>query len=210
MPMAGMLDASALAMFTVIWATGMVAMMFPSLIPMACMVAVTAEPSSEEPRGRTTRILRSALFVSGYVGTWALVGVTFYLVLAALAASGQPVTIGLLGLAGGGALIAAGIYQFTRFKQNALMKCRSPLGFMMTRWRNGRIGSILMGGDYGFFCTKCCWVMMAGLLFVGAMSLPLMAVFAIIVFLEKIAPFQSAASKLIGVAFIVSGLYLAI
>ncbi len=65
-----------------------------------------------------------------------------------------------------------------------------------------------MGADYGLFCTRCCWVLMAGLLTVGAMSLPLMGVFSIIIFVEKIVPFGSAISKLIGAAFIGTGLLL--
>lgn len=210
MPMAGMLDVSALVFFTIIWAVGMVAMMFPSLIPMAYMVGVSAHAGEDRTWNWTMQLLGPALFVLGYVGVWTLVGVTFYIMIALLGVLGQPFTVGLLGLAGGAILIATGIYQFTRFKLNALMKCRSPMGFMMTRWRGGRIGSVLMGADYGLFCTKCCWVLMVGLLIVGAMSLPLMGVFAVIIFAEKIGPFASVASKLVGVGFIVSGLFLAI
>ena len=63
-----------------------------------------------------------------------------------------------------------------------------------------------MGADYGVFCTKCCWVLMAGLLVVGAMSLPLMGMFAIVIFAEKIAPFGGIISRIIGGGLIATGL----
>lgn len=211
MPMPGMFDLSALLLFTAIWAIGMVAMMFPSLLPMAYMVAVSSANPTEGAHGsRGLKIIGPALFVLGYVGVWTLVGLVFYLAITGLFNLDQSLSIGSLGLLGGGVLIATGVYQFTRFKQRALMKCRSPMGFMMTGWRDGLVGSALMGGDYGLFCTKCCWVLMAGLLFVGAMSLPLMGLFTIIIFAEKIGPFGSMVSKIVGVAFVATGIFLAV
>ena len=67
-----------------------------------------------------------------------------------------------------------------------------------------------MGADYGMFCTKCCWVLMAGLLVVGAMSLPLMGVFTLIIFAEKIVPFGGIVSRIIGAAFLATGVLLII
>jgi len=47
--------------------------------------------------------------------------------------------------------------------------------------------------------------LMAGLLTVGTMSLPLMGVFSIIIFMEKIVPFGALISKLVGGGFLVVG-----
>src|SRR5438309_11535912 len=47
MPMAGMLESSALLLFTAIWGVGMVAMMFPSLIPIVYTVSVSARKSPD-------------------------------------------------------------------------------------------------------------------------------------------------------------------
>src|SRR5437879_7448795 len=99
-------------------------------------------------------------------------------------------------------MILVGLYQFTRFKQNALMKCRSPMTFLFTRWRSGKTGAALTRADYGLFCTKCCWALMAGLLTVGAMSLPLMGVVSIIIFVAKIVPFGALISKVLGTGFL--------
>lgn len=213
MPMAGILDPVALLLFTAIWGVGMVAMMFPSLLPMVYTMTASARKSTEDghvsPGFRRLVIsIRAGLFVLGYVAVWAIVGVLFYLAIAGLTLAGLPSGFGSFGLWAGLILILTGIYQFTRFKQRALMKCRSPMGFIVTRWRNGNVGAGVMGADYGFFCTKCCWVLMTGLLTVGAMSLPLMGVFAIVIFAEKVGPLGAIVSKIVGAGFVAIGILL--
>lgn len=213
MPMAGTLDPVALTLFTAIWGVGMVAMMFPSLLPMVYALTVSARKSIEErPQGARglTVVFRASLFIIGYLAVWTTVGVGFYLAIAGLSSAGLPVSLTSFGFWAGLILIATGLYQFTRYKQRALMKCRSPMSFIFTRWKNGNTGAGIMGADYGLFCTRCCWVLMAGLLVVGAMSLPLMGVFSIIIFLEKIGPFATTISKLIGAGFLAVGIFLMI
>jgi len=214
MPMAGMLDPVALGLFTGIWGVGMVAMMFPSLIPMVYTVTVSARKKLKDDQGigrfqQHVAFLPASLFVLGYVAVWTFVGTVFYLAITLLAQLGFPV-MGSLGLWAGVTIFLTGLYQFSGFKQRALMKCRSPMSFIMMRWRNGNSGAAVMGVDYGMFCTKCCWVLMAGLLTVGAMSLPLMGVFSIIIFAEKLGPFGPAISKLVGAAFLATGILLII
>ena len=213
MPIAGTLDSVTLLLFTIIWGVGMVAMMFPSLLPMVYTVAVSARKSMEEGTAspslrRLVVSLRSTLFITGYVAIWTLVGVFFYLTVAGVTLAGIPAGFGSFGFWAGLIIILVGLYQFTRFKQRALMKCRSPMSFILTRWRNGNTGACAMGADYGFFCTKCCWVLMAGLLVVGSMSLALMGVFAIIIFAEKVGPFAAIVSRIIGAGFVAVGLLL--
>jgi len=214
MTMAGVVDFSALLLFTTIWDVGMVAMMLPSLIPMVYTVTISARKRLEDDRGirrfqQRVVFLPASLFVLSYVAVWTIVGAIFYLAITALAQAGFPLA-GSLGLWAGLIIILTGLYQFSGFKQRALMKCRSPMSFIMTRWKNGNSGAAVMGMDYGFFCTKCCWVLMAGLLTVGAMSLPLMGVFSVIIFAEKLGPFGPAISKLVGAAFVAAGILLII
>ncbi len=192
MPMAGMLDSSALLLFTAIWGVGMVAMMFPSLIPIVYTVSVSARKSPDLETlsipYKTGVSASSGLFVLAYVAIWTIVGAAFYLAISGLAFTGLPTGVAIL--------------------QDSLMKCRSPMTFLLTRWRSGRTGAALMGADYGLFCTRCCWALMAGLLTVGAMSLPLMGVFSIIIFTEKIVPFGPIISKFVGAGFLVAGIFL--
>jgi predicted metal-binding membrane protein len=210
--MAGILDVSALLLFTAIWGVGMVAMMFPSLIPMVYTVAVSARKSLEVETPSTPYragvSASSGLFVLAYVAIWTIVGAAFYLAISGLAFTGLPTGVAIFGLWAGPIMILVGLYQFTRFKQDALMKCRSPVTFLFTRWRSGKTGAARMGADYGLFCTRCCWALMAGLLTVGAMSLPLMGVFSIIIFTEKIVPFGPIISRLVGAGFLAAGIFL--
>src|SRR6266571_7300360 len=102
MPMAGMLDPVALLLFTIIWGVGMVAMMFPSLLPMVYTVAVSARKSMEEGTAspslrRLVVSLRSTLFIAGYVAIWTLVGVFFYLTVAGVTLAGIPAGFGSFG-----------------------------------------------------------------------------------------------------------------
>ena len=212
MPMTGMLDPAALLLFTAIWGVGMVAMMFPSLIPMVYTLSVSARkpPEAETPTTpyKTGVSTSSGLFVLAYVAIWIIVGAGFYLAISGLDFTALPTGVVAFGLWAGLVMILVGLYQFTRFKHNALMKCRSPMTFLLTRWRGGKTGAALMGADYGLFCTRCCWALMAGLLTVGAMSLPLMGVFSIIIFTEKIVPFGAVISKLVGAGFLATGIFL--
>src|SRR4029077_4625765 len=77
MPMAGTLDPVALILFTLIWGIGMVAMMFPSLVPMAYAITVHAKNSIEQTRDSPSMQsliapARAAVFVLGYVAIWTL------------------------------------------------------------------------------------------------------------------------------------------
>lgn len=84
------------------------------------------------------------------------------------------------------------------------------MSFIMTRWRSGRLGRFLMGTDYGFFCTKCCWAFMAVLVVVGAMNLLWMVLFAAVIFVEKVLPQGLAVSKILGVLLMTVGVILAV
>jgi len=41
----------------------------------------------------------------------------------------------------GGILVATGVFQWTPLKQACLARCRSPLGFVLTHWRDGLAGA---------------------------------------------------------------------
>jgi|ERR1700756_4757659 predicted metal-binding membrane protein len=77
----------------------------------------------------------------------------------ALIATVASVAVGLL-------LLIAGVFQFSRLKHSCLRTCRSPLGFLLSDWRNGLWGAWRMGIHHGLYCLGCCWALMA-LLFVG-------------------------------------------
>ena len=75
----------------------------------------------------------------------------------------------------GATLLVAAVYELTPLKDVCLRKCRSPLGFLLGAWRDGRAGALRMGVGHGAWCVGCCWALMASLFALGVMSLVWMA-----------------------------------
>lgn len=215
MPMSGAVDSIALLLFVTVWAVGMVAMMLPSLLPMIFMVLAAAKKQNlaDDSSPASVRMTVQPIeFALGYFGIWSSVGLAAYFGIVFLfrfypsfSSSGE-----LTGAAAGVAVLLAGVYQLSPLKQKALQVCRSPMNFIMTRWRSGRFARLLMGLDYGFFCTKCCWAFMAVLVVVGAMNLLWMVLFAGAIFVEKAAPRGVVVSKGLGILLVTAGLILVI
>jgi predicted metal-binding membrane protein len=105
-------------------------------------------------------------------------------------------------------VLIAGVYQLTPFKGACLSHCRSPLGFLMTRWREGATGAFRMGATHGLFCLGCCWALMIVLFAVGVMNLAWVAALTVLVLIEKLTPAGLILSRVSGVAMIGFGLSL--
>ncbi len=106
----------------------------------------------------------------------------------------------------GAILIGAGAYQWTSWKGSCLTHCRSPLGFLMTRWRAGMSGAFHMGVRHGIFCLGCCWALMCVLFAVGVMNLFWVAALTAFVLLEKVGPAGAIAARVAGAAMILLGI----
>ena len=121
-----------------------------------------------------------ALFVVGYVGAWTAYGLAAYGVFRA--ARGPPPGVPRLGpgraVVAGAAVAAAGVYQLTPLKRACLRHCRTPLHFVMHRWRPGAAGAVAMGLEHGAWCVGCCLGLMLALFAVGVMSVAWMALVA--------------------------------
>ena len=129
--------------FLVMWAAMMAAMMFPTAAPM--VLAFHRIQSGKRARGEA--FVSTWLFVAGYIAVWVAAGIVAYL--GALAAERiaalLDLSAGQAARIGGGLLIAAGLYQLTPLKHVCLSKCRSPIGFIMTAWREGRCRRVAHG-----------------------------------------------------------------
>jgi predicted metal-binding membrane protein len=187
------------------WSVMMVAMMLPSASSMILTYAAVAR------RHSGTSIYAPLIFAGAYVVVWALFSVVatagqFLLENASLlygASRTTSVTSAVL-------LMLAGAYQVTPFKNRCLAHCRSPLGFLMTQWRDGTMGAFTMGIKHGAHCLGCCWMLM-GLLFVfGAMNLLWIAALSGLVLLEKLAPFGHAIARVSGIAMLAGAIALAV
>ena len=100
----------------------------------------------------------------------------------------------------------AGRWQFTPWKYACLRHCRSPLTFLMTRWRPGLTGTFIMGMDHVAFCLGCCWFLMALLFFGRIMNLSWIGGLALYVLAEKLMPAGHRLGYGLGILLIIWGL----
>jgi predicted metal-binding membrane protein len=130
------------------------------------------------------------IFVAGYFLAWSVFSA------AAVAAQWQLYRVALLTPAmqnvspilAGVALLMAGLYQFTPLKIACLRGCRSPLSFIMTEWREGHAGALVMGVRHGLICVGCCWAVMSLMFCVSLMDLRWAAALAVYAAAEKLLP----------------------
>jgi predicted metal-binding membrane protein len=179
------------ASFLAMWAIMMIAMMFPTAAPMV----LTFHRIEAGKRARGEAFVSTWLFVAGYIAVWAAAGIAAYL--GALAAEGVAARAGLSAVSaariGGALLVVAGLYQLTPLKNMCLAKCRSPIAFVLTAWRDGALGAVRMGVVHGATCLGCCWLLMAILFPLGIMNLAAMAIVMVVVFAEKALPRERVA-----------------
>ena len=191
------------ALMFFMWWIMMIAMMLPSATPMVLLFATINRKQKE----KGNPYVATTIFASAYLIVWAgfsIVTVALQWGLEALALL-SPLLVSASAVLGGGLLLAAGIYQLTPIKQACLKNCRSPLQFIMTRWRNGGGGAFHMGVEHGAYCVGCCWFLMGLLFFGGVMNLYWIIGLAVIVLIEKTIPGGRWVSHLLGGVLILCG-----
>ena len=99
-------------------------------------------------------------------------------------------------------LAAAGLYQLTPLKLACLKQCRNPAQFLSHHMRQGRIGALRLGTEHGIWCLGCCWLLMLLLFVGGVMNAIWIALLAMLVLIEKIAPRGVLASRIAGIALL--------
>jgi predicted metal-binding membrane protein len=170
--------------FLGVWVVMMAAMMFPSLTP---TVALYSRMTKDR--------IAPLLLTGGYLVAWAAAGAAAF----AIAQAGGAIAGDVLAWdragrwVAGATLLVAAAYELTPLKDVCLRKCRSPLGFLLGAWRDGRVGSLQMGVRHGAWCVGCCWALMASLLALGIMSIAWMAFVAALMAAEKTLPWRRVA-----------------
>ena len=164
------------------WTLMTVAMMLPSSFPLILMFHRMVRSRPNAPR-------LIALLIAGYLSTWVLCGALLLLVnwllhnsLAALPwASAMPWIAPFI------ILTVAGLYQFSSLKYACLERCRSPLSFLIARWRGGSDSAqaLSIGLQHGLFCVGCCWSLMLLMFLVSITSLFWMLLLAVAMSIEK-------------------------
>ncbi len=187
------------------WAVMMVAMMTPSAAPMILMFAGV----NRRRREQQVSYIPTGVFLVGYLVVWAAFsvlataaqwGLHAVSLLSPMMASTSPVLGGVL-------LLVAGVYEWTPLKHACLSKCRSPLGFVLHEWREGKWGAFHMGLKHGGYCAGCCWSLMALLFVAGVMNLLWVAAIAGFVLLEKVAPAGERLGRVAGVVLVGWGVW---
>ena len=111
-----------------------------------------------------------------------------------------------------GALVLAGVYQFTPIKTRCLTVCRSPFGLVARRWRGAApmSESLLLGASYGTSCVGCCWTLMLVMFAVGAANLALMVGMALAMAAERVPGVRRVAAPVLGVGLLCAGTAVAV
>jgi predicted metal-binding membrane protein len=161
------------AFFVPLWVWMMAAMMLPGAVP-AVLRRVHAR----------RRVRTAPLFVGSYLAVWALVGVAVY----GLYRPHEPV-------AAGAVAIAAGVYEFTPFKQHCRRRCRE---------------SARSGVGFGLYCVGSSIGLMLMLVALGVMSITWMSMIALLVLAQKLLPAKAAADVPLALAIVGLGLMIVI
>jgi predicted metal-binding membrane protein len=185
------------------WAVMMVGMMVPSAFPMILAFAAV----NRSRRAKTLSYVSTSTFVLGYVTAWTAFSIAAALAQEVLhsAALVSSMGVGTSRIFGGIVLTATGIFQWTPLKNACLRRCRSPIGFLLTEWRDGTRGAFHMGLHLGAYCVGCCWLLMALLFIAGVMNLWWVAVITAFVLLEKLAPAGLWIARTTGVMLVLWG-----
>jgi predicted metal-binding membrane protein len=201
-------DLGGLGWFLGIWVTMMAAMMLPSVAP---MVLAFARVTKERSRRSQAAFVPTWVFLAGYLAAWTAYGLVAYGVFRlVVAVAGDVLAWDRAGpYVAGGAIIVAGLYQLTPVKDVCLRHCRTPLHFLLHDWHEGATGALRMGFAHGLYCVGCCWGLMIVLFSLGVMSLVWMAAIAAVIFAEKVLPYGERLTRVIGVAFVALGIWIA-
>ena len=191
-------------LFLGMWVAMMVAMMFPAAAPMILLFDRVEQGKRDTGRS----YVPTAYFVGGYLAIWTAFGAVAYAFAVGvdrLAADSDWIMAQWARL-GGVMLVAAGLYQLTPLKEVCLSKCRTPMSFLMTSWRDGKAGAIQMGLLHGGYCLGCCWLLFVILVPLGVMNIAAMVVITLVVFAEKCLPVGNRLARATAFALIVYGL----
>jgi predicted metal-binding membrane protein len=189
------------------WLVMMVAMMTPAVAP-TVLLMLTIERRRHAERAAA----RSSMFFVGYLAVWGLFSLAA--TLAQWALHDAALLSGAMGHAvpglGAAILVAAGAYQFARLKSVCLRRCRTPVEGLAHSWRPGLGGALRMGLGHGLYCVGCCWALMTVLFAAGIMNPLWIGLLALAVLAEKLAPTGERIGRLLGLAMIAWGVWLAV
>ena len=179
---------SAWPIVVAMWWVMMVAMMTPGALP---LVLLYRRVIDHHARHGPRKFFFSGALLLGYLAVW----LAFSVVVATLQLLLQPT--GLLSgmmwwsrsaVFSAALLCAAGLYQFSTWKQACLTQCREPARFLASHAQYGLAAAFRLGILHGGYCVGCCWLLMALLFVGGVMNLFWIVALSLLVLCEKLLP----------------------
>ena len=191
-------------LFSLGWVLMIVAMMLPSSVPLVLTFRALVG------RRRQPGVL-VALLLLGYLAIWTAFGLGAWLLDRGIhaAVDALPWLAEHPQVIIGSTLLVAGLWQFSPIRDRCLDECRSPLGFVLNRWRgvDERRESILMGIAHGAFCIGCCWSLMLVMFGVGLGSATAMLVLGGLTAVEKNMPWGRRLTRPLGFVLVLAAVY---
>jgi predicted metal-binding membrane protein len=193
-------------LFIAMWVAMMVAMMLPSTLPMLLLYRRVARFRDDSHLS-----FRTSLVAAGYFAAWGGFGATVCLIGALVSRMAMASThvSQSIPIAGGMALIVAGVYQLTPWKGACLRHCQDPVSLLSHHLRPDVPNAFTLGLHHGAYCAGCCWGLMVIQLVLGVMNIYVMVVIALIIALEKLLPSGRRLAHWTGIAAILIGTVLA-
>jgi predicted metal-binding membrane protein len=193
-----------IVLFVLGWVLMIVAMMLPSSIPLVLTFAALV--------GRRRRPGRLVLMLlAGYIVVWAGFGLAAWVLDRGIhwAVDASPWLRDHSQVIIGATLLGAGLWQFSPLRDRCLDECRSPLGFIVNRWRgtSERRESFAMGLAHGAFCVGCCWSLMLVMFGVGLGSVTAMLALGALTAVEKNLPWGRRLTRPLGIALVLVAVY---
>jgi predicted metal-binding membrane protein len=191
-------------LFAAGWVLMIVAMMLPSSVPLVVTFGMLV-------RRRRRPGLLVVLLLLGYLTVWGAFGLAAWVLDRGIhaAVNALPWLAAHPQLIMGATLLGAGLWQFSPLRDRCLDECRSPLGFVMNRWRgvSERREAVAMGIAHGAFCVGCCWSLMLVMFGVGLANVAAMLALGALTAVEKNLPQGRRLTHPLGVALVLAAVY---
>ncbi len=183
------------------WVLMTVAMMLPTTVP---LVRLFRRMVSRQANASFLVVL----VLAGYLLAWLAFGVIALSLLWAMDKALTNAVVPEPWIWGAGLFLLAGAFQFSALKYACLDKCRSPLGFLFGHWhgRSRITESLNIGWSHGLFCVGCCWALMMLMFAIGTVSLGWMLLLALVMAVEKNAPWGRRVAHPLGALLLATGI----
>ena len=184
------------------WWVMMAAMMLPSAAP---LVLLYGQVARHHARTQGQALAPASVLLAGYLAAWLGFSVAAAAAQRLLEPSGLLSPMMLWSRSAplsAAVLAAAGLYQWSPFKQACLRQCRGPVRYLTEHWRPGLRGAFALGLRHGAWCLGCCWMLMALLFVGGIMNLAWIAALTVLVAAEKLLPGGPRVARASGVVLL--------